>query len=342
MLGAEHDLRRHVRAFPGLRPGLSSPPPSGAKSRKRIARFSRSLRGFTLVELLVVIAIIGILVSLLLPAVQAAREAARRMQCGNNLRQHGIALHNYHAARETFPPASLAHPDLPHPNSNYWSWSALILPYVEQSTIHRRINFNYSYSSLQNQQVIKNPLSFYQCPSAPPNQLITCCKGIPGEADAAESKYAAVTTYESDSIDPSARGIDKPERAKPGRGTLGVMINHRGARVAQIRDGTSQTLMVAERDSDQADRVDMPSDYCPNLNCFIGLPWASENQATTAYGINGDAHHSQRGVNSHHSGGAQFLFADGHVAFLSESINQETLVALTTIAGGEVIDAGAY
>ena len=293
---------------------------------------TRTRRGFTLVELLVVIAIIGILIALLLPAVQAAREAARRMQCSNNLRQQGLALHNYHAAMKTFPPASLSRPD--KVTSDRWSWSALILPYVEQSNVHQQIKYSYGYSDPKNQDVIKIQLPLYYCPTAPANQLVTCCIGIAGQADAAESNYSAVATYESKALDPSARGVDSPDRERPGRGTLGVMINQRGAPIAAIRDGTSNTLMVGEHDADQADRALTSSNYCPELDCYIGMLWASENHVTTYYGINGGVEHQKRAVNSHHPGGAQFLFADGHVAFLSESINQETLVALTTIAGG--------
>src|SRR5437868_1405501 len=104
-------------------------------------------RGFTLIELLVVIAIIGVLVALLLPAVQSAREAARRSQCSNNLKQIGVALHNYHSAHDVFPLGSSYQPYAPPATSNGWDcWSAqaLMLPFMEQNAIYGAINFNFA------------------------------------------------------------------------------------------------------------------------------------------------------------------------------------------------------
>ena len=288
---------------------------------------------FTLVELLVVITIIGILIALLLPAVQAAREAARRVQCANNLKQTGIALHNYHSAVGCFPPATMASKDNePSDSSTHWSWSALVLPHVEQDNVHDDIKYEYGYNTLQNAEVIKRFIPTYLCPSAMPAELVTCCIHIPGEADAAEGHYAAITTWCDRTVHPYAKAIDGD----------GVMHTNSGTKIRDVRDGTSCTLMVTERDPDQEDRVMLPPERCPNLNCYIGMLWASENQVTTAYGINSGATHYDRAVNSHHPGGAQFLFADGHVDFLWETINQNVLIALTTRDGGEIIDANTY
>jgi len=145
--------------------------------KKRIAP-----RGFTLVELLVVITIIGILIALLLPAVQAAREAARRMQCTNNLKQFGLALHNYHLTHKVFPYGAGG-------GGTWWSWSALILPFIEQNAIYDQIDFDKPYNAVHpvNNDVMKNFIAAYQCPSAPPNVLCACCSGIPGHEDTAET-----------------------------------------------------------------------------------------------------------------------------------------------------------
>ena len=125
--------------------------------------------GFTLVELLVVITIIGILIALLLPAVQAAREAARRMQCGNNFKQVGLALHNYHAAKACFPPGMFdptSKPNVPV----YWSWSTYILPYIEQQALYDQFDFtngNHFFSTAANQLANATILSAYVCASDP-------------------------------------------------------------------------------------------------------------------------------------------------------------------------------
>ncbi|MEX0818470.1 MAG: DUF1559 domain-containing protein, partial [Pirellulaceae bacterium] len=135
-------------------------------------------RGFTLVELLVVIAIIGILVALLLPAVQAAREAARRMQCSNNLKQLGLALHNYHDTLKTFPPGYVSNRPGVEGSSSWCRsggvqgapWTALILPYMEQQNLHDQFNFNVPFQATSNQMAPPNsnvviPLDTYSCPS---------------------------------------------------------------------------------------------------------------------------------------------------------------------------------
>ena len=113
--------------------------------------------GFTLVELLVVIAIIGVFVSLLLPAVQSAREAARRMSCQNNLRQLGIALHNYHDTLHVFPPHQLTDPPR--------NWITLLLPYIEQGNLHTTYRFDVAWNAAQNQAAVNTPIKILICPS---------------------------------------------------------------------------------------------------------------------------------------------------------------------------------
>jgi prepilin-type N-terminal cleavage/methylation domain-containing protein/prepilin-type processing-associated H-X9-DG protein len=282
-------------------------------------------RAFTLVELLVVIAIIGILIALLLPAVQAAREAARRMQCANNLKQIGLALHNYHDTHRIFPYATGG-------EGTYWSWSALILPFIESGNIYQQIDFRYPYNVVNaaNNEAMKQFVPVYLCPSAPAPGLCTCCAGIPGIEDSAEINYSAVATH---------RDGSEAYYARDPNGT-GVMYLRSKTRIADVTDGTSQTLLVAECDIDQNDpwKQSAGPSYCPNAQCTIGKLWASENRLTTAYGINGDVSHLRPGPRSYHPGGAQFVYTDGHVSFLQETIDQALLQALTTRDWGEVVN----
>ena len=127
----------------------------------------RNLHGFTLVELLVVIAIIGILVALLLPAVQAAREAARRTQCTNHLKQVGLAVHNFHQVRNGVPPAHLT-------GGGHATWLVLIMPYLEQSAQYERYDIERTYY-VQPLEVIQTQVPFYYCPSrrSPPQLSVT-------------------------------------------------------------------------------------------------------------------------------------------------------------------------
>ena len=293
--------------------------------------FCRPLHGFTLVELLVVITIIGILISLLLPAVQSAREAARRMSCSNNLKQVGLALQIYHERHQSFPPGLLLVGTTPR-----WSWSALILPDLEQSGLSLQIDYRRSYADPHNYNVIEYFVPTYQCPSADPNQLVSALADKPGIKDAAGTNYSGIATHTNVYYSRTSGGS-------------GCLYNNSKIRIADIKDGTSQTLMVCESvrsaDDDPIKR-DAGDAYCPNAVCEIGKVWAAENSITTFYGINKNPTYTQAGVQSRHPGGANFAFADGHVTFLSENIKPSTLAALTTrgpgIAPSEELPAGTY
>ena len=295
---------------------------------KRGARRPQRRRGFTLVELLVVIAIIGILVALLLPAVQAAREAARSAHCKNNLKQIGLALQLYHDVNRCFPWAEPA-----SPNISGWAWSTVILPYMEQKSIYDDIDWNHVSNTPENADVIKHFIDTYQCPSAPEAELVSCCYLLPGVEDSAETNYVAV-------------GTSRPQwQALAPRGAMGAGVMHRASniRLADVTDGTSNTFLCAEADVDQDDpwrhSQSGPSDpYCPNLSCVIGHEWRGNSTVSTAYGVNADTELMYPGPNSLHPGGAHFNFVDGHVSFLPETIDQALLEGLTTYRGGEVVN----
>ncbi|MBN2296404.1 MAG: DUF1559 domain-containing protein [Pirellulales bacterium] len=301
--------------------------------------------GFTLVELLVVIAIIGILIALLLPAIQAAREAARRAQCQNNLKQIGLGLHGFVGARGRFPlslywPSNVSNPELAKKLG--YGWSTYILEYIECGDTFDQIDFDYGGNRIQNAEAMKLFIPFYQCPSAPPNKLVTACSEIPGTADAAESNYAAVATHwnvayaSTQTIPQAATGIMHEN----------LTDDDDGHTMTDVRDGTSQTFLVSEIDYTFADdpfyTTYAGSEACPGGNCDIGAVWMQGPQQTTSHGINGHNWVIKAGVYSHHPSGVQFLFADGHVQFLSDTVQQSILDGLTTRSGNEVIPETSY
>jgi prepilin-type N-terminal cleavage/methylation domain-containing protein/prepilin-type processing-associated H-X9-DG protein len=312
-------------------------------------------RAFTLVELLVVIAIIGVLVALLLPAVQAAREAARRMQCANHFKQVGLALHNYHAARNTFPPGVIlshndtaSNPDcaplLPGVGSSTYyigfGWGVFVLPYLEEETLYNQFELDKSlfpagnpWASLKNFQLSATKISTYLCPSDPNSGNLVeftgaGTNGPNAKDDVADANIAGVTDWEDWTCD----GVWPKSLKSPL--ARGIMAERFGCRIKQITDGTSKTLIVGEVTGDLAEeRMNFPwatlnlSDTRA-INSELTLP-GGENPANLD-DIRG------RGFSSWHAGGCHFAYADGSVHFVSDEIAHQVLQSLTTRAGGEV------
>lgn len=243
------------------------------------------------------------------------------MQCSNNEKQIGLGCLNYHDNYGVFPPGTFG-------SGTSWSWSARILPFMEVGDIHKQIDFSHNYNEYStwgpvriNNEAMKTFVVTYICPSAPEPYLIACCGAIPGDEDTAETNYSAVATH---------RNGDEAFYARDPDGT-GIMYLNSATKLRDVTDGTSTTFMVAECDLDQNDP------YNPSSTQHWGKIWASENRVTTAYGINSNLGHVHAPVRSRHPGGAQFLFADGHVEFVNEQIDQKILQALTTRNWGEVI-----
>ena len=203
----------------------------------------RARRAFTLIELLVVIAIIAVLIALLLPAVQAAREAARRSQCVNNLKQMGLALHNYHDAVLVFPPGYIAagpYIDGETDASPGWSWASMILPQLDQSPLYSSINFWLPVQAPANTTATQTSLNVFLCPSDQiPGRTFAVTDGFGNTvATVAPSSYADCTGSDAADV---ATGLNND-----GLGN-GLFYRNSKIRIAAIIDGTSQTVMLLER-----------------------------------------------------------------------------------------------
>lgn len=272
-------------------------------------RYSR-VKGFTLIELLVVLAIIGVLVALLLPAVQQAREAARRTSCKSQMRQLALALHNYHEAHSILPPGSIVFGPSFMTLSG-WGWSAMVLPYYDQAALYSRINFNYGTAVGGNRAIIGSPLPFLQCPSdTQPGQIPV---QIPGHPDA----IVATGNYV---------------------GSEGVLRAMSDTRLSAVTDGLSQTLLVGERT------------FQPSLNgyCAYTSGWCGIISESDIYIFDSTPYvaavASQRlnspgstAFSSRHLGGVYFALCDGSARFVSENIDAQVFQSLGTPSGGEVI-----
>lgn len=314
--------------------------------------------GFTLVELLVVIAIIGILVALLLPAVQSAREAARRMQCGNNLKQMALAIHNYENANGTFPAACLAS----RPASVWaWghSWHVAILPYTEQTNLYEQFDFKgisspstgLIYQSGSSKHNVDNgrllaglQIPYMRCPSTPLPAMVLKGTIVPGEAGAMSPNYTAI----HGAIDhQSAENRDNSGQQHGAKGIMsrgGILRPHVFTTMGEVRDGTTNTILIAEqsdycRDSNGEQR-DCRSDFGHSFTMGATLNnEASDsrwfNGTTVRYPINtkawnmtgiGDQFYGcNRPIQSAHGGGAQVALGDGSVHMLKDGLDLVTL-----------------
>jgi prepilin-type N-terminal cleavage/methylation domain-containing protein/prepilin-type processing-associated H-X9-DG protein len=299
---------------------------------------------FTLVELLVVIAIIGILLALLLPAVQAAREAARRAQCTNNLKQFGVAMHNYLAAKKAFPPGSMR--DLNAGKQNFRdprvSPHVRLLGYMENSALYDQFDWSYSWEADQNAILRKTNVSGFACPSKEDNEATyyyQANKAIagPGEYGTHYIGVMGAKGYPPGSTTPYE--VDTSNNQLGGFATNGIMIRDRAIPPNRITDGLSHTLLMGEISWDSGEYEAWTG----------GLSPAWQNSMTTrniAYPLNSykyDPSLNQVNINdtsfgSNHSGrGANFLFADGSVHFITEEIELQTLKSLASRQNEEVL-----
>jgi prepilin-type N-terminal cleavage/methylation domain-containing protein/prepilin-type processing-associated H-X9-DG protein len=333
----------------------------------------RRAAGFTLIELLVVIAIIAILIGLLLPAVQKVREAAARSKCQNNLKQLGLALHNYHSENTRFPPACT---DNPANGTGMISWTPYTLPYIEQMALYSRYDFTTSWDSAVNDDTTGTDptkpgrvhVPTFICPSDPlPDRVTDTRSRSPMDYMATAELLPSPLTR--------ALGVSNPSADYPGTFNMGfppsdsqkdylgvlchrTVTNNATRRLTDVTDGTSNTMMLAEcagltdiyvQGAATGKTGGFSAWANPESRINVGGCSVSGGVATIPGGTAINCTNSlpsttsvTNQVYSFHSQGANVVMADGSVKFIQQSIKLEILIALLTRAYGEVIPPESY
>lgn len=309
----------------------------------------RNIRGFTLIELLVVIAIIGVLVALLLPAVQAAREAARRAQCTNNLKQIGLAMHNYHTSLDVFPPGYISLVQSTSATAPEfgpgWGWGTMVLNHLEQGPLYNAVNFSLPITDPGSSTVRTASLSAYLCPSSVGSGpvVISNTSGTVLASDLTPGQYIACAGQFEIADSPADNN--------------GLFFRNSRIGMKDIQDGSSTTLMAGERSRNVADATWVgaipngqvctksgfkPTPECDPSNAMV-LGHTGPSPGTVIYidtpnnkGAGADDFWSL------HPGGCNFLFCDGSVRFIKESVNAKVFSYLSTRAGGEVVSSDQF
>ena len=309
--------------------------------------------GFTLIELLVVIAIIGVLVGLLLPAVQQAREAARRSACSNNMKQQGLAVHNYADVNpEKFPVGWVGEYEMGEWHGDEGEghgFASRMLPFIEQNNVYKTINFGAQVSAASNATARTTVISTFLCPSdsygagdvfspgeegAGSNDEETP-DATPGSTQYSRSNYPGCFGSEHVAGHDHGGGGGGDEGLEPGEGNgiflAGGASGENAVSFRDVRDGLSKTIMIGERDSRLGGSlwIGRGDGLEAGMSRVVGF-------GEHVFNSGGEAHFED--YYSSHPGGVSFVFADGHVAFLSDGMSDALFASLCTRAGGEVVN----
>ncbi|MDA8564045.1 DUF1559 domain-containing protein [Mariniblastus sp.] len=295
---------------------------------------TKSKHGFTLVELLVVIAIIGILIGMLLPAVQQVREAARRVDCSNKSRQLGLAVLNFESANQEFPPGWITNdPDDALADSG-WSWAASLLPFLEANNLFDQIDFDVAVGDTTNESLVQTVLPNFLCTSDPADDLLNV--------------NVEVTSPVGDGSGTSNSGNSGGERLvarsnysgvfgtlQTGDGTRdpldgdGAFFGNSEVKIRDIFDGTSNTMMIGERRNDEGavTWTGVISDISEPFVRIVGTGDLQPNSQEDNFET----------FRSYHPGGINVTLADGSTQFINDKIDLDIFRGLSTTAGAEIV-----
>ncbi len=318
----------------------------------------RHRQAFTLIELMVVIVIIAMLTGLLLPAVQAVREAARRSSCANNLKQIGLAMLSFESAYKGLPPRRYGPAWTPvAPNKGYSGWGAVILPYLELKNVQRLYNYEDNFYDAANAEAIAKSIAVYSCPAAPQKRSMTVCD---------PTQTITGTGMAGDYFGPNSVSAwwfsDSATNTAYAKNTETAMEDNAFRALAEITDGLSCTLLITEQagrpdwyilGAKQLTTTTTPNDATATINgstytqsnpawwgCWASYQvfsvWTYSDDGVTQNGNCTINCNNSQGIYSFHRGGANAVFCDGSVHFLSEGLTPTVLGAIITARSGGV------
>jgi len=308
----------------------------------------KSRSAFTLIELLVVIAIIAVLIGLLLPAVQKVRESAARTKCLNNMKQLGLGLQNFHDTYQAFPASGWTMAGAGNPNGKYVGWRPLVLPFLEQDNLQKLYDFSVNWWDGTNPVAAAVPVPLFLCPSVPTRSMVLSAVAKTPRPAMTFSNPIAANDYEAiQGVQPASVNPHFPTAFYDATNRFAVLFRNSATKIVQITDGTSQTVAIVEcaarpqiyrnRSSTGSTANDQGIGWSDSEGPF-SFDGATSDGSAEGCGLSCASVMNRKNDNepySFHPSGGNFLYADGHVQFLRDSIELKSFVPLLTKAAGD-------